>query len=198
MLLTQLFSEAGLQAIAQQFGTAAPLLYILLIATTVIIGTIPGLPLVCAAGILWGGFLGGLYSILGGFIGSIAAYGLGRTLGSQAIKALTGKTCTLAEHKGERFLIGLILVTRLVPVFPFDLISYGAGVARLSFPLYAGATLLGMSAPTFAFSFVGNSAFLSGSTAWTFWLALATVLIVVPWAIWRYNWFNLKDAIQVV
>ena len=69
MHFTQLFSEAGLQAVTQQFGIAAPLLYILLVATTVVIGTIPGLPLVCAAGVAWGGFVGGLYSILGGFSG---------------------------------------------------------------------------------------------------------------------------------
>ena len=198
MQLTHLFSEAGLQAITQQFGIAAPLLYILLIIITVVIGTIPGLPLVCAAGMAWGGFLGGLYSIIGGFLGSVIAYGLGRTLGNSAIKALTGKTCTLAEHKSERFIISLIFITRLVPIFPFDLISYSAGVARLSFPLYAGATLLGMIPPTFAFSFVGTASLLEGAAGWMIWPVVGVVLVAAPWAIWRYNCFQLKDMIQVV
>lgn len=197
MQFSQLFSEAGLHAVTQQFGAVAPLLYILLIAITVVIGTIPGLPLVCAAGIAWGGLLGGVYSILGGFLGSLIAYGLGRTLGNSAIKALTGKTCTLAEHKGERFIISLIFITRLVPIFPFDLISYGAGVARLSFPLYAGATLLGMIPPTFAFSFVGTASVLNSTSSWTIWPAIGVVLVVAPWIVWRYNCFQIKDMIQV-
>ena len=196
MQLTQLFSEAGLQAIAQQLGIAAPLLYILLIAITVVFGALPGLPLVFAAGVVWGGFLGGLYSILGGFLGSVVAYGLGRTLGNSAVKALTGKTCTLAEHKEERFVIGLIFISRLVPLFPFDLISYGAGVARLSLPPYAGATLLGMIPPTFAFSFLGTSA-LESALGWAIWPAVVLVVVVVPWVIWRYNYFQIKDVIQV-
>ena len=196
MQLTQLFSEAGLQAIAQQLGIAAPLLYILLIAITVVFGALPGLPLVFAAGVVWGGFLGGLYSILGGFLGSVVAYGLGRTLGNSAVKALTGKTCTLAEHKEERFVIGLIFISRLVPLFPFDLISYGAGVAQLSFAPYAGATLLGMIPPTFAFSFLGTSA-LESALGWAIWPAVVLVVVVVPWVIWRYNYFQIKDVIQV-
>ena len=66
-----------------------------------------------------------------------------------------------------------------------------------SFPRYAGATLLGMIPPTFAFSFMGTASFLEGGTGWMLWAVLGLVLVVAPWAIWRYNCFQLKDVIQV-
>ena len=104
-----------------------------------------------------GGVWSGIYSVLGGFLGSLIAYGLGRSLGNSAIKAITGKTITFATHQGHAVIGGLIFITRLVPLFPFDVISYGAGLTRLPLTIYASATLLGMMPPTFAIAFLGTS-----------------------------------------
>ena len=50
-----------------------------------------------------------------------------------------------------------MLVARLVPVFSFDIVSYGAGLTKMSLKAFALATLVGMAPPTFAFTYLGSA-----------------------------------------
>lgn len=88
-------------------------------------------------------------------------------------------------------------MTRLFPVLPFDLVSYGAGIAGLSLPIYATATLLGMIPSTFLLAYAGDALKtgqpLLGSALTISFLA---VLFILPWGIRRYNWFDLRDIIR--
>ena len=84
------------------------------------------------------------------------AYFLGRTLGRSAIKALTGKVIYFSKQRGEVYLGWFIFITRLLPVLSFDLISYAAGMASLSLPIYASDTLLGMIPSTLLLTYIGN------------------------------------------
>ena len=194
---TQLFTEDGLQQVIDRTGYLAPLLYILLVALTVVVSHLPGLPLVSVAGMVWGGTLGGLYSLIGGFLGSLLAYSLGRTLGNSAMKVLTGKQLTLTTHRSQRFIGWLIFTTRLLPVFPFDLISYGAGITRLPLPIYATATLFGMAPPTFAIAFMGKTMMQDFPFAIMVWLLLGVSLGGISWGIQRHNWFGLREMFRL-
>lgn len=192
-----LLSEAGLQGFIHDAGPIAPLLFMVLMALTVVVSHLPGVPLVCVAGAMWGGVWGGIYSVAGGFLGSLMAYGLGRSLGQSAIKFITGKTVTFNTHRGQAVLGGLIFLSRLLPVVPFDVISYGAGMTRLSLPVYASATLLGMMPPTFAIAFLGTSPGLNPFTNPGIGVMLLGVLVLLPLGIWRYNWLGLRTMVQV-
>ena len=44
-----------------------------------------------------------------------------------------------------------------MPVFSFDIVSYGAGLTKMSLKAFALATLVGMAAPTFAFTYLGSA-----------------------------------------
>ncbi|MEO1067657.1 MAG: VTT domain-containing protein [Cyanobacteria bacterium J06638_6] len=125
------FTKAGLKDAISGFGIWGPLLYILVLALSVVVSQIPGLPMACAAGAVWGTWLGGFYSICGGFIGAMVAYYLGRTLGRSSIRALSGKTLYFTTLRGHVFLGWLVFVSRLLPIVSFDLVSYGAGMAGL-------------------------------------------------------------------
>ena len=70
------FTPARIEAFLLQFGRAAPLVYIALLAISVVISQIPNIPLAIAAGMLFGTFYGGLYSIIGGMLGSLACFTL--------------------------------------------------------------------------------------------------------------------------
>ena len=192
-----LLSESGLHTLIQESGAIAPLVFILLLALTVVVSHLPGLPLVCVAGAMWGGLWGGIYSVAGGFLGSLIAYGLGRSLGNSAIKAITGKTITFTTHRGHAVMGGLIFLTRLVPVFPFDVISYGAGLTRLPLPIYASATLLGMIPPTFAIAFLGTSPSASVFSNPFFVVMLASLFVLLPLGIWRCNWLGLRSMVRI-
>jgi uncharacterized membrane protein YdjX (TVP38/TMEM64 family) len=49
------------------------------------------------------------------------------------------------------------LLLRLIPLFPFDLISYLAGVSKIRFRAFFIGTLFGIIPGTFAYNFLGSS-----------------------------------------
>ncbi len=192
-----LFSPEGFQTAAAKFGAWGPVLYVGLLAISVVVSQIPGAPLAIAAGAVWGPLNAGIYSILGGFLGALIAYTLGKMFGQPLLKLLTGKTIQFSKERGETYLGGLIFLMRLVPVFSFDLISYGAGITGLSLPVYASATLLGMIPSTFLLTYLGG-AFHLGTAGTVAIVALFVAgLVILPWGIKRHHWFNLQDVIQV-
>jgi uncharacterized membrane protein YdjX (TVP38/TMEM64 family) len=187
----------GLKQIISHYGLLSIFTYIAVIALSVVISPIPGAPLAITAGMVWGTVPAGIYSVIGGFLGSLIAYFVGHTLGRSAIKALTGKSIYFSNVRGVWFMGGLIFVTRLLPVLSFDLISYGAGVSGLPLPIYASATLLGMIPSTFLLTYMGQSFMVGLPLAIGLSVVFVVLLIFLPWGIHRHNWFGLRDMIHV-
>jgi len=152
-----LLTPAGLKAAIQDQGAFSALIYMGILALSVIVSPIPGAPLVIAGGGIWEFPLSGIYSILGGFIGGIVAYLIGRTLGHSTIQTLTNRSLDLPEEYKSKYAGGLIFFSRLFPVLPFGFISYGSGIAQLPSKSYAVGTLLGMTPPTLLLSYLGES-----------------------------------------
>ena len=134
--------EAFLNSIIQSYGSLG-LLVVMIIQT--IIAPIPSEALLMFSGaigikifdiVLFGG--------LGLIIGSIIAFYLARIGGKPIIEKLIGKKWVgrvdrWVEENGTK----AIFLTRLVPIIPFDLISYMAGITKLEFKNYIFATVLG-------------------------------------------------------
>lgn len=195
--MVNLFSPEGFEQVIRRLGIWGALIYIGLIALSVVISPIPSAPLAMIAGALWGTILAGIYSVIGGFLGGLIAYYLGRTLGRSAIKALTGKIIVFSQRKGEIYLGWLIFVSRLLPILSFDLISYGAGMTGLSLPIYATATLLGMIPSTLLLTYLGDKITVDFPQGIVLSIIFLIILIGLPWGIRRYNWLGLRDTIRI-
>ena len=191
------FSRAGLKTFATDLGPWGPLVYIAIIAIAVVVSQIPGVPLAVAAGALWGPLTAGLYSVIGGFIGGVAAYALGRTLGRSVMLVLVGRVMIFDKARGERYLGLVIFFSRLLPLFPFDIISYAAGLSGLSFGIYALATLLGMIPSTLLLTYLGASFTESLNLGLGLSLAAVVVLLGLPLLVQRYNWFGLRNSVRL-
>ncbi|MDX2212252.1 MAG: TVP38/TMEM64 family protein [Oculatellaceae cyanobacterium bins.114] len=191
------FSAEGLKQAIQNWGWRGVLVYISVLALSVVISPIPSAPLAVAAGMVWGPILAGIYSVIGGFLGGLVAYFIGYTLGRSAVRALTGKVIYFSKNRGEVYLGWVIFITRLLPVLSFDLISYGAGITGLSLPIYATATLLGMIPSTFLLTSLGSTFAIGLPLGMILSILFVVLLIVLPYGIHRYNWFNLRDIIHV-
>lgn len=190
------FSREGLERLVDGMGWMGPLVYIGIIALAVVVSQLPGVPLTIAAGAVWGPVAAGIYSVIGAFIGGMIAYGLGRTLGRSVMKALTGKVVSFDTSRSERYLGWVIGLSRAVPIFSFDIISYAAGVTGLSVGVYALATLIGLLPSTFLLTYLGASLLISPVVAVSLSVAVAALLLLSPWLIAKYNLFGLRDAIH--
>lgn len=157
-----------------------------LMAMSVVISPLPDLPLVIAAGATFGTILGTTYSVIGAEIGAIASFLIGRALGREVLTRILHTNVTFCERCSDRHLAIFVFLARLLPVFSFDLVSYGAGLTNMSLRTFALVTFAGMIPPTFALTYAGSQV---ASGAWLMilaGLAMVVVLLLVPKLVLRY------------
>jgi uncharacterized membrane protein YdjX (TVP38/TMEM64 family) len=157
------------------WGRMGPLVFMVMMATAVVISPIPSLPLDLAAGVAFGPFLGMTYAVIGAEVGAITSFLIGRFLGRDVIARLLKFDVVFCEKCSDHHLIGLVFLSRLFPVFSFDLISYGAGLTNMSLKAFALATLVGMIPPTYALTYFGSTVL---TMDWPLILAGAILIIV--------------------
>jgi uncharacterized membrane protein YdjX (TVP38/TMEM64 family) len=139
-------------------GIAFILLYII---TTV--AFLPGSILTLGAGVVFGLVLGSFYVFIGATLGATAAFLVGRYLARGWVaKKITGNQKFRAIDRAvgrEGFKI--VLLTRLSPIFPFNLLNYAYGVTGVSLRDYFVASV-GMIPGTIMYVYLGS---LAGSLA---------------------------------
>ena len=142
----------------------APVVFILLyiIAT---IAFFPATPLSLAAGALFGAFFGSIYILIGATIGASLAFLVSRFLLQESVVHIVERRIPRLEHYAQAMETNgflTVLLFRLVPLFPFNILNFGLGITKVPFREYVAATMLGMIPGTLTLSFLGG-AFLSGS-----------------------------------
>lgn len=120
---------------------------------------LPGSILTLGSGVVFGVVLGSIYVFIGATIGAIAAFLVGRYLARGWIgKKIEGNQKFAAIDKAvahEGFKI--VLLTRLSPIFPFNLLNYAFGVTGVSLKDYAIASI-GMLPGTVMYVYIGSLA----------------------------------------
>jgi uncharacterized membrane protein YdjX (TVP38/TMEM64 family) len=177
-------------------GWIGVVFFITFLAMAIVIGPIPSTPFTIASGAIWGPNLAALYGVIGIFLGSIIAYFIGRILGRSAVKALTGKAVYFSTHRGETYLGWVIMITHMIPIMPYELISYGAGISRLSFSLFSITALLGIIPCTLMLTHMGAALTLNLWVAGAIALTIVTVVAVLAWGAKKHNCFGLKEVVS--
>jgi len=192
-----LFSPTELKAIIREFGVFSSLIYMGILALSVVISPIPGAPLVVAGGAIFDFPLAGFYSVVGGFLGGLVAYLIGRTLGDSTLQSLTervtfppsfARSIEISKQYKDKHGGWLVFFSRLFPVLPFGFISYAFGIVRLPAPSYALGTLLGMIPPTLLLSYLGESLTISLMRTILVAVVLLLMLVGFPLLLRRYGY----------
>jgi len=140
----------------KNLGWLAPVVYIVIynIATLLFI---PGSILTMTAGFLFGLFWGSVYVLIGAMLGAILAFLVGRYLSRDWV-------CRQMESHPKFQAIDeavkkegwkIVLLTRLSPLFPFNLLNYAFGVTQVSLRDYVLGSL-GMIPATVAYVYIGS------------------------------------------
>jgi uncharacterized membrane protein YdjX (TVP38/TMEM64 family) len=133
------------------FGPAAPAAYVVVVVLEVVIAPLPGAILYAPGGIIFGGFLGGLLSLVGNVIGAGLACQIMRTfLGLRAQRYFVESGLRRYEERISSRGAWVIFLLRLNPLTSSDLVSYAAGLTRLPVWKLMLATLAGMAPLCFA------------------------------------------------
>ena len=164
------------------FGKIAPLIYIgLYLVSTVFF--LPGSPVTVLAGFvfgpLWGVFYASVASIISVSVAFLIARYVARDLVEDWVKgnAQFRKIDEQVEEQGWR----ILMFTRLVPIFPFNLQNYAYGLTSIRFSTYVLVSAIFMLPGTAVFVQLGG-AFVSGEgNIWKtlLYLGIAGVLMLL-------------------
>jgi len=126
---------------------------------------LPGGALGLVGGLLFGPWMGTLYTVIGSTVGAICAFLAGKYVARDMVKNMVENNPKLqkidkgVEEEGWRF----VMLTRLVPVFPYNVQNYVYALTGIDLPSYSLATLVFMIPGCLAFSFAGGAITSGGS-----------------------------------
>jgi uncharacterized membrane protein YdjX (TVP38/TMEM64 family) len=130
-----------------------------------VVAAVPGLPISIAGAAIFGAFKGVILVSIGSTLGASLAFLIARYLARDAIyRRLSGndkfrRLDRLTEQHGAV----IVAITRLVPLFPFNLLNYGYGLTRIPFWTYAFWSWLCMLPGTIVY-LVGTDALVTAAT----------------------------------
>ncbi len=140
-------------------GPWAPGAFVVIwIAVSVLL--LPGLPVSIVGGLVFGAVWGTVWTTLGANLGAAAAFLIGRYTARGMVERWVARNRTLQslDDGVRRHGWRMLMVTRLVPVFPFNLQNYAYGLTDIRFSTYLLVTLPCMLPGTVAYTFAAASA----------------------------------------
>jgi len=176
VLLTDDLSVEGLRDQVAGWGAAGPALFALLYAVATVL-LLPGTPFTLAAGLVFGPVLGAGTALVGATLGATGAFLIGRAIGRGAVEELAGqRVAAVDRHLGERGFAS-VLVIRLIPLFPFNVVNLVAGITAVRLWSYVAATALGIIPGVLILASTGGS--LDDPTSPRFLASVAAYLALV-------------------
>jgi uncharacterized membrane protein YdjX (TVP38/TMEM64 family) len=142
----------------EHLGPLGPLAFIgLYILATV--AFLPGSILTLGAGVVFGWLAGSLYVFIGATLGATAAFLVGRYLvrGWVSRKIAGNPKFTAIDHAVGAEGFKIVVLTRLSPVFPFNLLNYTFGITQVSLQDYVLGSI-GMIPGTLMYVYIGSLA----------------------------------------
>jgi len=118
---------------------------------------LPGSILTLGAGFLFKVVKGTITVSIGSTIGACAAFWVGRTIARSWVAAKVArneKFAAIDEAVAQQG-FKIVLLTRLSPVFPFNLLNYAFGLTKISFWKYALSSWIGMIPGTVMYVYFG-------------------------------------------
>ncbi|HEY5599320.1 MAG TPA: DUF3047 domain-containing protein [Candidatus Manganitrophaceae bacterium] len=171
--------QARIRESIEGFGSAGPLVYILIFAVAPAL-FLPGLPFTIAGGLAFGPVWGTVYASVGSTLGAGVAFLVARYFARDAIRELLGERWKWVDAGVSKKGWVYVALTRLVPIFPFNLLNYAFGLTGISFGVYLAVSWLFMLPATAAFVVFSSSllGLLKGDISPAFLIGLFLLLIV--------------------
>lgn len=137
-----------------QLGWIAPLVFIACYAVSAVF-FMPGLLFTLAGGVLFGPVYGTFYNLIGATIGATLAFLTARYIAYEWVAKRTGnrmgQLVAGVEREGWRF----VAFTRLVPIFPFNLLNYALGLTNIRLSHYIITSFIFMAPSGAAYTYLG-------------------------------------------
>ncbi|MEW6571785.1 MAG: VTT domain-containing protein [Nitrospirota bacterium] len=154
---TRYLEQNALRELIQSYGALAPVMY-MLVYTVAPALFLPGLPITIVGGILFGPFWGVVYTITSATAGACVAFLVSRYIARDWVeKKLKSPMWRRLDEGVEKHSWKIVAFTRLIPLFPFNLLNYAFGLTKIKFLHYAITTFICMLPACIAFIVFSSS-----------------------------------------
>ncbi|MBE9065372.1 TVP38/TMEM64 family protein [Leptolyngbya cf. ectocarpi LEGE 11479] len=181
-----------LQATLKQAGIWGPIIYIVIYTVATVL-VLPSTVLNLAGGALFGPWLGSLWTTIGALVAAMVAFGFTRTIGRELVeKRLAGYWQTLdaeIRHGGLFYMFSI----RLLPVIPYGLVNFAAGLTSISWKDYVLGTALGTLPGVLPFVLLGSSGLTLSQTGDL--LPLVVALTLIGLLVGGATWYRRRRAL---
>lgn len=175
---------AAVRDAAGEAGLLGALVFALAYAALTV-ALVPGSLMTLAAGALFGGVGGTLVTVVGATAGATLAFIASRRLSQARIEALAGPRLRDLDVRLSARGFTSVLVLRLVPLAPFNVLNYAFGATSVRLRDYVGATAIGIVPATFTFAAAGAAAADPGLETVFVGLGSLAVLLIVTTVVRR-------------
>ncbi len=187
LLMTGGMSAASWQERLAHLGIWTPLIYIVVYVIATIL-VLPSTALNLTGGALFGVWLGTLWTSIAALIAAVVSFTLTRTLGRGIVpRRLSINLQELDEHIHKSGLM-YIFAIRLLPIIPYGIVNFAAGLTSIRFRDYLLGTLLGTVPGILPFVMLGSSGLRAVQTGDI--LPLVASLGLIGFLIGGATWFR--------
>ncbi|HBL13439.1 MAG TPA: TVP38/TMEM64 family protein [Cyanobacteria bacterium UBA11162] len=176
--------QAQLQTWLKQAGIWAPLIYIILYTVGTIL-ILPSTPLNLSGGAIFGVWWGTIWTSIAAMVAAVVAFAFTRTVGREVVaRKLAGRWEAMDAEMRQGGLFYMFAI-RLLPIIPYGLVNFAAGLTSIRFRDYLVGTLLGTVPGILPFVMMGSGlqALKSGDIL-PLMFALALIGMLVGGATW--------------
>jgi len=159
------------------FGVWAPVVFLILYSIKSFIIFIPAGVFMLAAGLSFGTMFGAIILIIGTILSSTIGFVFARYFGKDYVQKRLQNTkfSDVGKKIAEKgFLI--ILLLRLVPILPYDVINYICGLSKIRYRDFILATFIGTVPACFLYAYLGENILKPFSKG--FYLSLCLVIVI--------------------
>ena len=186
----------------QDHFVLAALIYIGLTVVACVVLALPGVTFAILAGVIFGPWWGTLLCLIATTFGAIIAFIVGRFFLQDSIKPMIAKNALLKKvlfDDAGRSDIVLLAITRLVPLFPYNIQNFAYGITDISLAHYSLYTFIFMI-PGVALYTIGTAGFTSAENRWLYWGIAAALLVLVMFLGWyvRKKYLGSEDVDNTV
>ena len=174
-------SAQDIYALLAKYDKAAPWLYILLF-TLLPAFFFPVAVIALAGGLLFGLWWGSVYTFIGAILNCTLMFLMAKHFGRRSIDRYVQEKLSpqwrsrLQRAAGKEGFL-LLIILRLIPAMPYNLINYGFGLSQMSWGAYIVGSALGIIPGTLVFINIGDKAMDPSSPS--FWIAMGLLVLLL-------------------
>lgn len=131
-----------LQVWLENMGGFAPVIYILLYTVGTLL-ILPSTPLNLTGGAFFGVWWGTLWTTIAALVAAIAAFAFTRTIGRELVSQKLGGRWNAVDAEIRQGGLFYLFAIRLLPIIPYGIVNFVAGLTSIKFKDYLIGTLLG-------------------------------------------------------